>query len=41
MNEFIMTVQHVNMSGSGLYYIRDKFLAFGGHLDAYMCQTMI
>ena len=36
-----MTIQHVNMFGSDLYYIRDKSLAFGGHLDAYMCETMI
>ena len=36
-----MTDQHVNMSGSGLYYIKEKSLAFGGNMDAYMCQARI
>ena len=26
---------------SGLYYIREKLLSSGGHMDAYMRQTMI
>ena len=39
ITEFILTVQHVNMSGTCLYYNREKFLAFGGDLDAYMWKA--
>ena len=36
-----MTVQHVNMFETCLYYNRIKSLAFGGDLDAYMWQAQI
>ena len=34
-----MTVQHVNMFVTCVYYNRDKYLSFGGYLDAYMWQA--
>ena len=36
-----ITVQHVNMSGIGLYYNRIKSLSFGGKLVAYKWKAYI
>ena len=41
ITEVSITVQHVNMCGSSLYYNRRKSLAFGGGQMTYMWQGYI